>query len=158
MLNRAPSTTHLHPAHFRLHPALCNTFNVIRTKILHVHKQFLQILEEKFEVVRFTWKLTHMLSWKCWFRIQTWIFEIPSQNPFLGKFEPKESKLSILPENWHTWYLGGGYSESGLRFSKFRPQNFFLANLSRKSIPWLFSFESLLLLDILDTPSFDFIF
>ena len=30
-----------------------------------------------------------MVYWTCWFRIQTWIFEILTQNPFLGKFGPK---------------------------------------------------------------------
>ena len=40
--------THLHPAHFSIHPALCNTLNVIRTKILHVIGQFPQIQVEKF--------------------------------------------------------------------------------------------------------------
>ena len=53
------------------------------------------------------------------------------QNPFLGKFAPKTSGLSISSENWHIWYLGGADSVlSGLRFLKFRPQNLFL---SRKS-------------------------
>ena len=28
-----------------------------------------------------------------------------SQNSFLGKFGSKKSKLSVLPEKWHTWYL-----------------------------------------------------
>ena len=36
-------------------------------------------------------------------------------------FRPKNSKLSVLTENWHTWYLGGANSKSGLRFLKFRP-------------------------------------
>ena len=50
LLNRAPSSTYLHPAHFNLHPAhfslhpaLCNTLNNIRTKILHAIGQFPQI-------------------------------------------------------------------------------------------------------------------
>ena len=38
-----PSSIHLHPTHFSLLPALCNTLNVIRTKILHVIGQFPQI-------------------------------------------------------------------------------------------------------------------
>ena len=37
-----PCTHLLHPAHFSLHLALCNTLNVIRTKILHVIGQFPQ--------------------------------------------------------------------------------------------------------------------
>ena len=53
-LHPAPSTSiqliststqlqHLHPAHFSLHLALCNTLNNIWTKILHVIEQFPQI-------------------------------------------------------------------------------------------------------------------
>ena len=59
LLNRAPSSTqlhpsppssfeprlsstHVHPAHFSLHAALCNTLNNIWTKILHVIGQFPQ--------------------------------------------------------------------------------------------------------------------
>ena len=97
----APSTsTQLHPGHFSLHSALCNTLNIIRTKILHVignfpkfrrknsklsifngnwcmwylggadsksRLRFLkfifgQILAKKVKVVRFTLKLTRMVS------------------------------------------------------------------------------------------------
>ena len=39
---------------------------------------FGQICAKKVKVVRFNWKLTHMVSWKCRFRIRTWIFEIPT--------------------------------------------------------------------------------
>ena len=35
-----PSSIYIHPAHFSLHPALCNTLNNIRTKISHVIGQF----------------------------------------------------------------------------------------------------------------------
>ena len=45
--------THLHPANFSLHPALCNTLNISRTNILHVIGQFPQIQVEKFKVVHF---------------------------------------------------------------------------------------------------------
>ena len=38
-----PSSIHLHPTHFSLHEALCNTLNVIRTKISHVIGEFPQI-------------------------------------------------------------------------------------------------------------------
>ena len=40
---RPPSSIHLHPAHFSLQPAFCNTLNNIWTKILHVIGQFLQV-------------------------------------------------------------------------------------------------------------------
>ena len=85
-----PSSIHLYPAHFSLHPALCNILNVIRTKILHV-------------IVNFP------------------------------KFRPKNSILSNLSENWHTWYLGGSDSKSRLRFLKSRPQNPVLGKLGQKS-------------------------
>ena len=51
------------------------------------------------------WKLAHMVSWKCRFRIRTWLLKFWPQNSFLGKFCPKKSKLLILIENWHTWYI-----------------------------------------------------
>ena len=51
------------------------------------------------------WKLAHMVSWKCRFRIRTWLLKFWPQNSFLGKFGPKKSKLLILIENWHTWYI-----------------------------------------------------
>ena len=38
-----PRSIHLHSAHFNLHPAHCNTLNVIRTKISYVIGQFPQI-------------------------------------------------------------------------------------------------------------------
>ena len=48
------------------------------------------------------------------------------------KFSWKNSKLSVLPESWHTWYLGGVYSKSTLRFLQFRPQNPFLGKFGLK--------------------------
>ena len=55
--------------------------------------------------------------------IPTLISWISNLNFLLGKFGPKKSKMSVLTENWYTWYLGSADSESGLRFLKFRPQN-----------------------------------
>ena len=40
----------------------------------------------------------------------------------MGIFGPKKSKLSVLTENWYTWYIGSADSEFRLRFVKFRPQ------------------------------------
>ena len=99
MLNHAPFSTQLHPppptssdlhpAHFSLHPAVCNTLNAIRTKIQPAYGKF-------------------------------------------PEFRTKNSKLSVLPKNWHTWYPSGTDCESGLRFSKFRPQNLFLGKFVPK--------------------------
>ena len=55
------------------------------------------------------------------------------QNPFLGKFRPKHSKLFVLPENLHSWYIGDADSESRLRISKFRTQNPFLGKYGSKN-------------------------
>ena len=48
-----PSSIHLHPAHFSLHPALGNTLNVKEIKISHVIEQFPQIQAQKFKFVSF---------------------------------------------------------------------------------------------------------
>ena len=93
-----PCTHLLQPAHFGLHLALCNTINIIRTKISHIIGQFPQI-------------------------------------------SPKNSKLSILTENWHTWSLGGADLESAFRFWNFDPKIHFWANFGRKSQICLFCLE-----------------
>ena len=49
------------------------------------------------------------------------------------KLRPKNSKLFVFIKNWRTWYFGGADSESGLRFSKFRPQNQFWCKFEPKS-------------------------
>ena len=60
----------------------------------------------------------------------------PKYRTLLGnfpKFRPKNSKLSILTENLHAWYIGGADSKSRLRFLKFRPQNPFLGKFGPKN-------------------------
>ena len=74
-----------------------------------------------------------MTYWRCWFRIQAYNFKIPTPKIFFGQIWAKNSKLSILPENWQSWYIGGADSESRLRILKFQPQKFFWANLVWKS-------------------------
>ena len=88
-----PMSIHLPAAHFSLHPALCNTLNNIWTKILHVIGQFPQILTKNWH----TWYFGGVDSES---RLRFLKFRL--QNPFLGKFGPKNSKLSILSENWCT--------------------------------------------------------
>ena len=48
------------------------------------------------------------------------------------KFRPKHSKLSILTENWHTWYLKDADSYSNINFLKFGPKNQFLGKFGPK--------------------------
>ena len=55
------------------------------------------------------------------------------QNPFLGKFWSKKSKLSLFLENWHTSHLDDGDSYSNISFLNFQPLIHFWANLGKKS-------------------------
>ena len=41
-------------------------------------------------------------------------------NPFLGKFGPKESKLSVLSKNWYAWYLKDAGSYFNIIFLNFK--------------------------------------
>ena len=102
--------THLHPApstsnqfflaHFSHHPAPCNTLNIIRTKLSHVtgqFGQFFQVSAEKFKVTYFDWKLAHMISWRCWFRIQTLIFESMTRKSILGGIWAEKVRVVCFP-------------------------------------------------------------
>ena len=51
----------------------------------------------------------------------------------MGPILAKNLKLSILPENWQSWYIGGADSESRLRASKFRLQKSFWGEFGLKS-------------------------
>ena len=86
-LHLAPhSTIHLHPAHFNLHPALCNTLNNIWIKILHVNGP-----------PNFGRKIK---SWPLWLKIGTHgILKVLIPNPDLDFWNP-DPKV-------HFWaYLG----------------------------------------------------
>ena len=96
-----PSSTHLHPAYFSLHPALCNTLNNIWTKILHVIGQFPQILTKNWH----TWYFGGVDS-----ESRLRFLKFRPQNPFLGKFGPKKSKLCFVKKLVHMvsqrcWFL-----------------------------------------------------
>ena len=54
------------------------------------------------------------------FLFQHLFAEFQTKNQFLAKFGPKKSELSILPENWHTWYLEDGDSYSEISFLTFK--------------------------------------
>ena len=115
-MNPPPSTptqlisafTELHPphaAHFSLHPAFCNTLDVIRTKILHAIGQFPQTLAAKFKVVHFNWKSVHIVYWRYRFRIRTFDSKIrfwpnlgrKSQScPFFLKIETHDISTMLI--------------------------------------------------------------
>ena len=64
------------------------------------------------------------------------------KNPFLGKFGPKKSKLSVLSENWHTRYLKDADSYFNINFLKFQPQNSFLGKFRPKKLKSSVLFEN----------------
>ena len=82
---------------------------------------FGQIWIEKLKVVQFGWKLAHRVSQRCWFLFRHYFSQFPTVNCFLGKFGPRNSKLFILTENWHTWYMEDADSYSGNSFLKCQP-------------------------------------
>ena len=109
LLNRVPTSTQLHPpppSSTQLHPHPPSSFQPWFSSI-HPHPDLCSTLN----VIRT--KVSHV------------IWQFP-------KFKPKNSKFSILTENWHIWYLGGANSESRLRFLKFQPQNLFLGKFGPK--------------------------
>ena len=66
---------------------------------------------KKVKVVRFNWKLVHMLSWKCRFRIRTWIFEIPIPKFIFGQIWVEKIKVVCFSwklarmASWQCWFL-----------------------------------------------------
>ena len=92
----------LHPVHFSLHLALCNTLNVIRTKISHVIGEFSQIQSKSLKLFILTenWHICSLRGADLQSALR--ILKLRPQNLFLGKFGSRKPKLFILPENWHT--------------------------------------------------------
>ena len=122
LLNCAPRSIHLHPAHLNLHPALCNTLNVIRTKILDIIWQFSKISANKFRVVHFDKKIgTYGILVVL---IPNLVLKFWNSDPkiqYLGKFGPENSKLTVLSKNAHIWYLEDPDSYSNISFLNFQP-------------------------------------
>ena len=129
-----PSSIHLHPAHFSSPPSFLQ------------HPQ--QYLNQN---IAHDWAISPNLgqnikSCPFWQKIGTHgILEVLIPNPdldfwnsdlkihFLGKFCPKNSKLSVLSESWCTQYLKDANSKSRLRFLKFWPQNPFSGKFGPKN-------------------------
>ena len=104
---------------------------------------FGQIWAKKVKVVSFAWKLVHMLSRGCWFLFPHYFSEFQNLNPFLGKFEPKNSKLysfeKLSCQSWkltyrvfrRCWFLFRHY------FSQFPTLNPFLDKFGLKNSKFL---------------------
>ena len=94
---------------------------------------FGQIWAKKVKVVCFNWKLTHMSSWICRFRIWYRFLKFRPQNSFLGKFGSKKSKLVVFPKNSHSRHFDDADSYSNISFLNFQPWIHFWQNLGQKS-------------------------
>ena len=81
---------------------------------------FGQISAKNAKVVRFAGELAHMVSWGSWFLFWHQFSEFQNLNSFLGKFRPKNSKLSIFPENWDIEYLEDADSYFDIIFLNFQ--------------------------------------
>ena len=70
-------------------------------------------------------------NWHAWYLggadSKSWLrfLKFRPQNPFLVKFEPKKSKLSVFPENWRTWCLDNADSYSNISFRISNPKSMF---------------------------------
>ena len=129
--------THLHQAHFNLHPAPSSSFKRPPSSLQqsqHYKNQNIACnwaicpnVGQKFKVVLFAFKLAHMVYWRCKSRLR--ISKFQPQKSFFGKFRPKiQSYPFCLKIGTH----GGVDSESRLRILKFWPQNHFLGKFGPK--------------------------
>ena len=74
---------------------------------------------------------THGISSKL-ILIPTVVFWISKEKSIWGKFGPKKSKLSVLSENWYTWYLEDADPFFNICFLNFKPKTYFWSNLGQK--------------------------
>ena len=96
---------------------------------------FGQIWAKKVKVVRFNWKLAHVISRGCWFLFQHQSHEIPTS--FFGKFGPEKSKLFVLSKSSHKWYLEDADSYFNICFLNFQLKNHFWPNLSQSWVKFV---------------------
>ena len=91
LLNCAPSSIHLHPA-------LCNTLNVIRTKIIRRNWAIYQNLGQKVQSCPFLLKIgAGGILVVLILNLDLNFLNSDLKIQYLGKFGSKNSKLSVLP-------------------------------------------------------------
>ena len=127
-----PSSTYLQSAHFILHPALCKTLNVTRTKILHLIGKFpkFRLMKLKLFILSENWHIWYIGGTDSKSRLR--FLKFWSQNPVLGKYGLKKSKLSLSLGNWHKWYLENADPYSKISFLDFPTQSLFLGKFGPK--------------------------
>ena len=137
-----PSSIHLHPApststqlistSVQLHPPPPSSFQPPLSSLQHPQQYLNQNIARN-------WAISPNLGRKIkscpfWQNIGTYgsyiggvdsesrlrFLKLRPQNPFLVKFGPKKSKLFVLSENWHTWYLEDADTYSDISFLNFK--------------------------------------
>ena len=137
-----PSSIHLHPApststqlistSVQLHPPPPSSFQPPLSSLQHPQQYLNQNIARN-------WAISPNLGQKIkscpfWQNIGTYgsyiggvdsesrlrFLKLRPQNPFLVKFGPKKSKLFVLSENWHTWYLEDADTYSDISFLNFK--------------------------------------
>ena len=97
------SYTHLHPAHFSFHPAFCKHPQQYLNQNIGRNWEISPNLGRKIKSCPFWLKIgTHGYFGAVDSESRLRFLKFRPQNPFLGKFGPKNSKLSVLSENWCT--------------------------------------------------------
>ena len=83
-----------------------------------------------------------MVSQGCQLLFRHYFSEFEILISILVKFGSNKSKLTVLTENWHTWYLEDAGSYSNISFMNFRLLIPFWANLDQKSQNCLFCLKA----------------
>ena len=133
-LQPAPSTsTQLISTSTQLHPPPPSSFQLSPSSLQHPQ-------QDSHQNIARNWAISPNLGRKiqrCPFWLKTGLYgilEVVIPKPdFLGKFWPKKSKLPVLSENCHTWYLNDADSYSKFIFWISNPKIHFWANLGSKS-------------------------
>ena len=125
-----PPPSSFQPPPSSLHPPPPSSFQPPASSLHHLQQNLNQNIARNWAIYPNLGR--KIKSWHTWYiggvnsesRLRFLKFRL--QNPFLGKFGPKNSKLFVLFENWCAKYLKDADSESRLRLLKFQPQNTFL--------------------------------
>ena len=103
ILNHPPTSTQFHPpppSLTQLHPPLLSSFpsppSSIHPAYFNLHPALCNTLNN------------------------IWTKKFWPQNPFLGNFGLKNSKLLVLSKNWYPWYLKDADSYSNISFLNFK--------------------------------------
>ena len=109
--------------YFSLHSALCNTFNVIRIKILQVIGKFLQIGGPKIQIYQFWLKIDkHGLLMVLFLNLHLQFSNSNLKINFWANSGKKtqSSPFFLLPKNRLSWYLEDADSYSDITFINFQ--------------------------------------